>query len=241
MKIVMLNGQNHKGSTYHIGRMIIDKISGENEITEFFFPKDLNHFCAGCYKCIEDEAACPFYDEKRKIIDALDEADVILVTTPTYCMHMSAPLKSFFELTFDLWMAHRPKESMFRKKAVVISTAAGIGTKSAMKDVEDCLFYLGIPEIIKYGVAVQAMNWEGVSPDKKTKIDKKTSLIAKKLEKGKVSVGIKTKLMFGMMKLMHTKGWNSSPVETQYWKSHGWLDGKKPWVPSRAGKINTSN
>ena len=31
MKIVMLNGQNHKGSTYHIGRMIIDKISGETE------------------------------------------------------------------------------------------------------------------------------------------------------------------------------------------------------------------
>ena len=45
MKIVMLNGQNHNGSTYHIGRMIADKIEGENEITEFFFPKDLNHFC----------------------------------------------------------------------------------------------------------------------------------------------------------------------------------------------------
>jgi len=25
MKIVMLNGQNHKGSTYHIGRQIIDQ------------------------------------------------------------------------------------------------------------------------------------------------------------------------------------------------------------------------
>ena len=25
MKIVMLNGQNHKGSTYHIGRMIADR------------------------------------------------------------------------------------------------------------------------------------------------------------------------------------------------------------------------
>ena len=41
MKIVMLNGQNHKGSSYHIGRMIADKVSGDNEIREFFFPKDL--------------------------------------------------------------------------------------------------------------------------------------------------------------------------------------------------------
>ena len=45
MRIVMLNGQNHKGSTYHIGRMIADKIPGDNEIREFFFPRDLNHFC----------------------------------------------------------------------------------------------------------------------------------------------------------------------------------------------------
>ena len=137
MKIVMLNGQNHKGSTYNIGRMIADRIEGENEITEFFFPRDLNHFCAGCYKRIEDFTACPCYDEKKRIIDAIDKADILIVTTPTYCMHMSAPLKAFFDLTFDLWMAHRPMESMLKKRAVIVSTAAGTGTKSAIRDVED--------------------------------------------------------------------------------------------------------
>ena len=172
MKIVMLNGQNHKGSTYNIGRSIADKIDGQNEITEFFFPRDLNHFCAGCYQCIEDFAACPYSDEKKKIIDAIDEADLLIVTTPTYCMHMSAPLKAFFELTFDLWMAHRPMESMFKKRAVIVSTAAGTGTKSAIRDVEDCLFYLGVPKIYKLGMAVQAMNWDGVAADKKEKIGK---------------------------------------------------------------------
>ena len=57
MKIVMLNGQNHRGSSYHIGRAVIDRIEGEKEVTEFFFPKDLDHFCLGCYRCIEDAAA----------------------------------------------------------------------------------------------------------------------------------------------------------------------------------------
>ena len=83
MKIVMLNGQNHKGSTYHIGRMIADKISGDNEIREFFFPRDLNHFCAGCYRCIEDDTACPYYEEKKVIMDAVEDADILIVTTPT--------------------------------------------------------------------------------------------------------------------------------------------------------------
>lgn len=230
MKIVMLNGQNHKGSTYHIGRLIADKIEGENEITEFFFPRDLNHFCAGCYMCIEDVSLCPFYSEKKKIIDAIDTADILIVTTPTYCMHMSAPLKSFFDLTFDMWMSHRPMKSMFSKKAVIVSTSAGAGVKSAMKDVEDCLFYMGVPKIIKFGMAVQAMNWDGVATDKKKIIDKKADIIAKKLcAKEKPSAGIKTRFMFHMMGMMQKKGWNSSQVETEYWKENGWLDGKKPW------------
>lgn len=98
-------------------------------------------------------------------------------------MHMSAPLKSFFDLTFDFWMAHRPMDSMFKKKAVIVSTAAGTGIKSAMKDVEDCLFYLGIPEIYKCGMAVQAMSWDGVASDKKERIEKKTTMLARKLSK----------------------------------------------------------
>lgn len=229
MKIVMLNGQNHQGSTYHIGRMIADRIEGENEIREFYFPKDLEHFCKGCYSCIEDVTACPYYDEKKGIIEAVDAADILIVTTPTYCMHMSASLKAFFDLTFDLWMAHRPMESMFKKKAVIVSTSAGAPPKSAMKDVQDALFYMGVPQIIKYGMAVQAMNWQQVSDEKKAKIDKDTAAIARKLSNGKPSVGIKTRFMFGIMGGLQKKGWNSSPVETAYWKEKGWLDGKKPW------------
>ena len=50
MKIAMINGQNHKGSTYHIGKMLADKLGGE--VTEFFLPKDFGHFCIGCNQCI---------------------------------------------------------------------------------------------------------------------------------------------------------------------------------------------
>ncbi len=230
MKIVMLNGQNHKGSTYHIGRMIVDKVSGENEIKEFFFPKDLNHFCAGCYKCIEDQTACPYYEEKKVIMDAVEEADLLVVTTPTYCMHVSAPLKSFFDMIFDYWMPHRPQKCMFSKRAVIVSTASGSSTKHAMKDVEDSLFNMGIPSITKYGLAVQAMNWEGVAPKKKAKIEKNTDRIATKLSSSKKPhVGIKTKFMFNMMGMMQKNGWGSSPVEKEYWEQNGWLAKDRPW------------
>ena len=45
MKIVMIHGQNHKGSTYNIGRMIANKIGKEEDVVEFFLPRDFNHFC----------------------------------------------------------------------------------------------------------------------------------------------------------------------------------------------------
>ena len=231
MKIVMLNGQNHRGSSYHIGRAVIDRIEGEKEVTEFFFPKDLDHFCLGCYRCIEDAAACPFYEEKKVILDAIDGADLLVVTTPTYCMHVSAPLKAFIDLTFDLWMSHRPMASMFTKRALIVSTAAGTGTGSAMKDVQDALVYMGVPKIVKYGLSVQAMNWEGVDRKKKAKIERDAARIAKQLSTDKApAVGIRTRFLFRMMGMLQKKGWNSSPVETAYWKEKGWLDGKKPWA-----------
>jgi len=38
MKIVVIHGQSHKGSTYHIARKLAEKI--DSNITEFFLPKD---------------------------------------------------------------------------------------------------------------------------------------------------------------------------------------------------------
>lgn len=55
MKIVMIHGQNHKGSTYHISRMLSEQLAEEKDIREFFLPKDLNHFCLGCYTCMDKE------------------------------------------------------------------------------------------------------------------------------------------------------------------------------------------
>ena len=49
MKIAMINGQNHKGSTYHIGKMLADKLGGE--VTEFSLPRDFGHFFFFFFPC----------------------------------------------------------------------------------------------------------------------------------------------------------------------------------------------
>lgn len=228
MKIVLIHGQNHKGSSYHIGRMIADKIDAGSVTAEFFLPGDLEHFCRGCYRCMEDESACPFYAEKKAIMDEIEKADILIFTTPTYCMRASASMKAFIDLTFTYWMSHSPKKAMFRKKAVVVSTAAGAGVKSAMKDVSTALFYWGVPYIKCYGAVLQASNWGEVSGKKKGKIERDTTKLAKILLKSKVKVGMKTKFFFYMMRMMH-KSYDDSSNEKKYWKDNGWFDKERPW------------
>lgn len=230
MKIVLINGQNHKGSSYHMGRMLAELLADNADITEFFLPRDMNHFCAGCYSCIEDETKCPFWDGKKVILDALEQADLFVFTTPNYCLAPSGAMKSFLDLMFDCWMVHRPKEWMFRKRAVVLSASAGASCKKAMKPIKDSLFYWGVPYVRTYGLPVAAMNWGMVKPEKRKKIDKALSRIAKNLSCTKPPrVGIKTRFIFGVMGKMHSAGWDSSPVEKEYWQSRGWLGRERPW------------
>ena len=230
MKIVLIHGQNHKGSTWNVANILLQGITCEKEVKEFFLPKDLNHFCVGCYSCVEGREKCPFWEEKQPIDDAINEADFLILTTPNYCMMPSAPMKAFLDLFFTNWLSHKPQESMFRKRAVVISTAAGAGANKAGKLVANNLVNWGIPEVIRYGISVNAMNWNMVPDKKKGKIEKDMKRLADKLSgKTTVKVGIKTRILFWFYGGMQKANWVASPTEKEYWESHGWLNGVKPW------------
>ena len=230
MKIVMIHGQNHNGSTCHIGRILAEKLASEQEITEFFLPKDLNHHCLGCYACLESETKCPFYTEKQIIANAMESAELLIFTTPNYCMAPSAPMKAFIDLFFQYWIAHRPRKSMFRKKAVVISTTAGVGAGKAIKPIKRTLRYWGVPYVKTCGLAVQASNWSEVKDRKKDKIGKEMSALAKRIKSaklGKPSPYIR--FLFSTMVSTRKKNPDYLASESVYWRKNGWLDGGKPW------------
>lgn len=230
ISILLIHGQNHVGTTCHMGRILANKLTQSENITEIFLPRDLHHFCLGCFACIEDETKCPFWEDKKNIMNAMENADIFIFTTPNYCLAPSAAMKSFLDLFFDLWMVHRPKEWMFKKRAFILSASAGASCKKVIGTIKNSLFYWGGPYIKTYGLAVQATNWNMVKAEKKSKIDHDLAKLASRIQVNKpIKVGIKTKVVFYIMKKMHAKGWDSSPVEQQYWKEHGWLAKSSPW------------
>lgn len=230
MKVLIISGTSHKGSTYNIGRMIADKLTSSENISEIFLPGDFGEFCCGCTNCfMKSEKECPHYDKLRTITELIDSSDVLVFTTPVYVFHTTGAMKALLDHYGWRWMVHRPEEKMFSKQAVVVSTAAGMGMKSAIKDVADSCFFWGIPKVYKYGKAVMETNWERVKPEIKSKVRKDTDRIAGKIlsRVGKVPISLKTRGLFFIMSKMQKNGFNQTDVD--YWKNKGWTSGKRPW------------
>ena len=228
MKITVIHGQSHKGSTYHLAHSLAEKLGGE--ITEFFLPKDFNEFCVGCTSCFADsETKCPHLRKLSPITKAMDEADVIILASPVYVMHSSGAMKNFLDHYGYRFMVHRPEEKMFKKQAVCISTAAGAGMKSTNKDMADSLFWWGVGKIYKYGIAIYETSWERVADKKKQAADKTLSALARKIRarQGKVRTSVKTKIFFEAVRLIQKSGWNKA--DTDYWKEKSWTEKNRPW------------
>ena len=228
MKTVIIHGQGHKGSTYHIAHSLAGKIGGE--LTEFFLPRDFGEFCVGCAGCfMKGPEHCPHYKKLSPITKAMDEADVIILASPVYVYHVTGMMKTFLDHYGYRWMVHTPEPSMFNKQGVCISTAAGAGLHSTNKDMADSLYFWGVARIYRYGCAVAAINWDNVSGEKKAAIDRATTRIAGAIVKnnGRVKPSLKTKSFFYLMRFMQKRGFNARDAE--YWKNMGWTGSRRPW------------
>ena len=62
MRVLIISGTSHKGSTYSIGRILAEKLTDSADISEIFLPADFGEFCCGCANCfVKTEEKCPHY------------------------------------------------------------------------------------------------------------------------------------------------------------------------------------
>jgi multimeric flavodoxin WrbA len=224
MKIAVLHGQKHHGSTWNTTRLLLDSLASEGDECNEFYVNDIPD-CIGCFTCIlDDEEKCPHRGLTKPIIQAIEQADILIVDTPNYCMGMTGQLKTFFDHMAYRWMSHRPLDEMQRKVAVAVSTTAGAGASIATKQIAKQLFWLGIPKTYRINQAVAASKWDDVKPETKLKIGRKAARIAKKTRKkhGKARRGLRQKFLFRMMGNIQKSGFGT-PRDAVYWKEQGWI------------------
>ena len=72
------------------------KLSG-NDVTKIFL-KDKNiGFCTGCGACSEHGLPCPQRDDANEVVQAMIDADIIVMATPVYFYTMAAQLKTLID------------------------------------------------------------------------------------------------------------------------------------------------
>lgn len=235
MKVIVIYGSMRKGSTYNCVQVFLESITDKiTEKREFFLPKDMPHFCKGCFSCfINGEETCPHYKEMKLITKVLEDADLIILASPVYVSDVSGQMKSFLDHLAYRWMVHRPHPEMFKKIGLVISTAAGAGTRTTNKTMKRSLVFWGVNKIYSYGVNVAASEWNEVNIKKKKKIERQLSKLGNKIAKIAMTLNNSkpnycTRMLFNIMKIGHKHNtWNET--DYNYWKVNGWLNGKKPW------------
>ena len=236
MRITVIygTGRTELSTTYHLAKMIVDKLSDEDKVFEFFLPKDMSHFCCGCFKCFEGfHEKCPAYEMLKPIKEALNQSELIIFTVPVYVYHAPGQVKAFLDHFAWEWMVHQPNRDMFNKQALIISTAAGAGMKSAIKDVKDSMDFWGIARVYTYKKAIRAGHWNEVKNETKVKMERELFKIADKIKKNHAHLTprLKVRFMFYGCRFMQKKfGFNEPDVK--HWRENGWLDGIRPWHTS---------
>ncbi|NLL78070.1 MAG: NAD(P)H-dependent oxidoreductase [Clostridiales bacterium] len=234
MKITIIHGQAHKGVTYKITQMVLKSlVAKQDEIQEFFLPKDGPNFCCGCYKCfMKGEAFCPSADKVQPIASAIEWADIILLDSPNYVMEMSGPMKNLMDHLAYRWISHRPHGSMFTKTGIVVSSSAGAPPRGVVKSMARQLKWMCVPKVYTLGFACYTAPGEEINPKRKRKIEYKAEKIARAVKRraARPRTGLREKVMFSIFRKMQSapaSAWN--PTDRDWWVNHGWIEKRRPW------------
>ena len=103
MKILAINGSRRKkGNTGHLIQSILTPAKKEGAQTESIFLGDYNiGACTGCEGC-SSSWECIIKDDFAQIVNKIDEAEGIILASPTYWYSVTSDMKRFIDRCYSL-------------------------------------------------------------------------------------------------------------------------------------------
>lgn len=231
MKITVINGTEIKGCTYHIKEEFLTPLKNHHEITEFYLPRDMPHFCCGCKNCfLKDTSNCPHNDAVEPIWRAIMEADLLVLTSPCYGLGITAGLKALLDHFCVHWMVHRPEPKMFAKSAVILTNCVGASflARGAQRDAVNALSWMGVSRINRLAIGLlEGVIWNELSEKRRENIIRKARRLGMKyIAVHSAKKSLKVRFIFFMSKVMHKavlKSEETPSADNRHWIKHGWI------------------
>ncbi len=127
IKIVAINGSPHGniGNTSQMIRMIGSAIAEQgvdSDLEEIFLSDKKIEYCIGCGFCLENKR-CWQKDDHNELIDALLDADAVILGSPVYFKHVTAQMKTFIDRSLSF--GHKLRSAT--KPGIAVCVSAGMG------------------------------------------------------------------------------------------------------------------
>jgi multimeric flavodoxin WrbA len=218
------------GCSSTIARNIAKKFEGAS-LLEINLHKENLPYCNGCLNCVKKSIeSCPHSDKTIAMRDKMLKADLIIVATPVYILHMTGQLKTFIDHYPSIFLMHRPEKSMFSKQLIIVTTAAGPVCKQTLKEISGIFTQFGISRIYKLGFAVASPSYNSIKKDKLLEIEKQCDRVIRKVKKNifKPKVSLKIRFNFLIYKMVQKK-FPASEADSKCWNENDWFNKGKPW------------
>lgn len=140
-KVLILSGSPRKGgnSDTLCNEFFKGAADGGNQVEKIFIRDKKINYCTACYYCRDNGGVCAINDDMAEIIEKMDAADVIVLSSPVYFYSINAQLKTVIDRTLARWTTIKNKEFYY------IVTSAEPGRKVAectiecMRGLAECL------------------------------------------------------------------------------------------------------
>lgn len=146
MNILLINGSRKNGNTHQLATAVIQAIQGldPSEVRTVHLADLKMGFCGSCHACFsQSEAVCKDREAVMPLLDSILKADLLIVCSPVYVMQISALVKNWID--HFAFMVHRPR--LFDKRALIVTTTAGAGTKQVVRYLRSVLPMWGINSV----------------------------------------------------------------------------------------------
>jgi multimeric flavodoxin WrbA len=156
MKVLVLNGSpRKKGTVAEMLRMIVEPISNVHEVEWIDVCKLHMKFCTACMVCREKDKCVLPEDDAHFIGQKIQNADALVIGTPTHWGNMCAPLKLLFDRNVPVFMGENPRglpQPRQKNKRAIIATACttpwpfnfiAAESRGAIRAVKEVLHYGG--------------------------------------------------------------------------------------------------
>lgn len=183
MKVVSIYGSpKTEGTSSNIGRLVTDKFRKKCNIKEYSLNSLSYRGCQGCLKCKTGFDRCVIKDDLTDILDSIEEADTLIISSGIYFGDVTSQTKTFIDRLYSFYVpgflddpSIVPLSRLKKGKSLIMVLTQGHPDESFFNDIFPRYNYL----ISRHGfVNNRLLRFTGISP----KSGKLNSGILKKIE-----------------------------------------------------------